>query len=68
VKTKTFTGTDQADIDNRIGEWQAAVPGMVIVTRHPLERLPPDLQPVNLGAKVEAVDLVIQRIDYKGPD
>lgn len=65
MNTKTFTGKDQADIDRRIWEWQTAVPGILIATRHPLKWLARDLQTDLRKYKIKATDLAIQRIDYE---
>lgn len=64
-KTKTITGKNEADLNEKQWEWQTtASPPVVITKQWPDEILPLDLQPSGSHTKIEARDQVSRRIDY----
>jgi hypothetical protein len=40
MKTTTFRGKDEVDIERQLWDWRTANPKAVISTKHPIERLP----------------------------
>jgi hypothetical protein len=64
MKTITFRGKDEVDIERQFWDWRAANPKAVIVTKHPIEQLPLEMSSPTVGAKTQAPDLVLMRVDY----
>jgi hypothetical protein len=64
MKTHELTGMDDLDIQTKLREWRAANPNAVVVTQHPIQRLPLSMKPVVWGNKVEARRLVSLCFDY----
>ncbi len=64
MKTITFRGKDEVDIERQLWDWRTADPKAVVLTKHPIERLPLEMRPTTMGAKMQALDLVLMRIDY----
>jgi hypothetical protein len=64
MKSMTFRGKDETDIERQLWDWRSANPKAVVTTKHPIEHLIPEMKPVSRFAKLQAVDLVSMRIDY----
>jgi hypothetical protein len=64
MKTTTFRGKDEVDIERQLWDWRTANRQAVIFTKHPIERLPLEMRPTTIGAKMQAPDLVLMRIDH----
>jgi hypothetical protein len=64
MKTTTFKGKDEPDLEKQLWDWRQANPKAVNITRHPIERLPLEMKAVVMGVKMQATDLVYIRIDY----
>jgi hypothetical protein len=68
MKTITFRGKDEVDIERQLWDWRMANPKAVISTKHPIERLPLGMSSPTMGAKRQALDTVLMRIDYTDTD
>jgi hypothetical protein len=67
MKTKTFTGKDERDLNKQKWEWHSTYPNAVVKKIYPIETLSPDLtRPAGRFAKIgPAQALVSMRIDYE---
>jgi hypothetical protein len=63
MKTITFRGKDEVDIEWQFWDWRTANPKAVILTKHPIERPPLEMRLPNMGTKMQAPDSVRMRVD-----
>jgi hypothetical protein len=68
MKTISFRGKDEVDIERQLWDWRTTNSKAVISIKHPIERLPLVMRPTTMGAKMQALDLVLMRIDYTDTD
>jgi hypothetical protein len=64
MKTLKFSGTDEFDVQTKLWNWRAANPKAVVVTQHPIQRLPLSMKPVAWGAKIKPQCSVSLCIDF----
>jgi hypothetical protein len=64
MKSKTFGGTDERDIENQILKWRANNPHVAVKKIHPFKRGDPVGTPSFRFIKRTARDLVTRTIDY----
>jgi hypothetical protein len=66
MKTKTFNGKDERDLDQKIWAWRSANPKAVINKTYPVEALPVAVRkPEGKYTPILPGDLVSRKIDYE---
>ena len=64
MKTHTFIGKDEFDLEQLLWNWRSTNPRVVVTTKHPVERLERRMQSPKKYEKLLAADTVSMPIDY----
>jgi hypothetical protein len=65
VKSKTFAGKDERDVENQILKWRANNPHVAVRKIHPVKRADPVGNPTSRFLKATARVRVTRTIDYQ---
>jgi hypothetical protein len=64
MKTLKIAGMDEFDVYAKLWNWRTANPNAVVVTQHPIQRLPLSMKQVAQGEKIEFQCSVLLFIDF----